>query len=49
MEYHSNGQLYKIYNYIDGKKNGEYKEYLKNGILISHKIYENDEIIQTIL
>ena len=36
-------------NYINGYVNGEYKEYSEDGVLLSHKIYENDIIIQTIL
>ena len=47
--YHTNGQLWVICNYVDGKINGEYKEYSEDGILISHTLYENDVIIQTIL
>jgi antitoxin component YwqK of YwqJK toxin-antitoxin module len=48
-EYYYNGQLYDIYNYVDGKINGEYKKYSEDCILINHKLYENNIIIQTIL
>ena len=47
--YYENEQLYEICNYVNGKLNGEYKEYSEDGILISHKIYKNDVIIQTII
>ena len=47
--YHINGQLKIMCNYVDEKINGEYKQYSEDGILIGHKIYENDVIIQTIL
>ena len=47
--YHYNRQLDEICNYIDGNKNGKYKKYSEDGILISHKIYENNEIIQIVL
>ena len=47
--YYDNKQLWEICNYIDGKRNGEYKQFSEDGILVSHKIYENDVVIHTIL
>ena len=49
IKYHKNGNLYVICNYVDEKLSGEYKEYSDDGIITSHVIYENNEIIQTIL
>ena len=47
--YYGEGQLKKEYCLINNKKEGLYKKYSEDGILISHIIYENDVIIQTIL
>ena len=47
--YHTNGQLYEICNYVDGKKEGLYKKYSKDGLLIRHKLYDNGVIIKIIL
>ena len=37
------GQIRVICSYIDGKKNGEYKEYYPNGKLYKNYLYINDK------
>jgi len=48
-EFYASGQLKKCGNMVDGKKHGTYKQYLENGDLAAHVIFENDVLIQTIV
>ena len=41
--YYTNGNLYFLKNYLDGKLNGKYQEFAQNEVLIKIGYYRNDE------
>lgn len=45
----NNGQLYSQCYYKDGKLEGEYKEWNDNNELVEHLVYQNGEVISTIV
>lgn len=42
--YFDNGNITEEYNYINGNKEGDYKLYSLNGVLLQHLNYKNDEL-----
>lgn len=46
--YYENGKLKYSSSYINGKKNGHYKDFDQNGNLTEERLYENDRFIEQI-
>ncbi len=45
--FHSNGQLERVGNYLNGKRDGVWLSYYENGIMEDSSFYENDKIVSS--